>query len=118
MALDLPDALPGEVQAAADLLQRSGIGVVEAVAEDQDGALALAERSEGACERLAAERDLDLLVRRRVSAGDEVAEDGVLGLADRLVEARRRMRRRLHLARLLDRQGCLLGDLLQRRVPP
>ena len=49
-------------------------------------------------------------------AGDEVAEDRVLGLADRLIEARGGARRGAHFDRLLEWQGRLLGDLLERRL--
>jgi hypothetical protein len=78
--------------------------------------LALGERVERLRERLAAQRDLDLFVRQRPFAGDEVAKNRVLGLADGLVEARRRSRRSLDLVCLGDRQVRLFGDLLQRRL--
>src|SRR5215204_233087 len=117
MALDLTHALACEVERPADLLERPRLRVVEAVAEDEHGALTLRERPERTGEGLAAERDLDLLVGLRALARYEVPEHGVLGLSDRLVEARRRMRRRLHLARLLDGEACLLGDLLERGLP-
>src|SRR5215207_5399992 len=117
MALDLTHALACEVERPADLLERPRLRVVEAVAEDEHGALTLRERPERTGEGLAAERDLDLLVGLRALARYEVPEHGVFGLSDRLVEARRRMRRRLHLARLLDGEACLLGDLLERGLP-
>src|SRR5829696_1408839 len=114
MALDLTHALACEVERPAGLLERPRLRIVEAVAEDEHGALALRERPERTGEGLAAERDLDLLVGLQALARHEVAAHGVLGLSDRLIEARRRMRRRLHLARLLDGEACLLGDLLER----
>src|SRR5512132_4092917 len=79
---------------------------------------ALSERGERLLQRLAAQGELDLLVREELLAGEEVADDRVPLIADRLIEARRRPRRRAHLARLLDRQARLLGDFLQRRLPP
>src|SRR5215207_11658726 len=102
MALDLTHALACEVERPADLLERPRLRVVEAVAEDEHGALALCERPESTGEGLAAERDLDLLVGLGVLARHEVAEHRVLRLADRLVETRRGMRGGLDLARLLD----------------
>src|SRR6266480_5485729 len=86
LGLDLTDALAREPEPPADLLEGLRLGVVEPVAEDQHLALALRQRGEGFCEGLAAERDLDLLVGQRVVTCDKVAEDGVLLLADRLVE--------------------------------
>ena len=76
--LDLPDALARQPEPPADLLERLRLGVVEAVAEDEHLPLALREGRERLAERLAAQRDLDLLVRERPVAGDEVAEDRVL----------------------------------------
>src|SRR5207247_2202711 len=88
----------------------------EAVAEHEHLPLAVAERRERLLERLAAQRELDLLLGQRALAGDEVAEDGVLLVADGLVEAGGGAGGRAYLARLLDRQAGLLGDLLQRRL--
>ena len=96
--LDLADALPRQAKPAADLLQRLRLVVVEAVAEHKHLPLALAERSERLLERLAAEGELDLLLGKGTVAGDEVAEDGVLLVADGLIEARHRTRRGTHLA--------------------
>src|SRR5215204_128617 len=59
---------------------------------------------------------LGQLVRKRLVAGDEIAEDGVLLLADRLVEARGRSRSSLDLERLLEGEPRLLGDLRQVRL--
>src|SRR5688500_17899638 len=56
------------------------------------------------------------LVRKRLVAGDEIAEDRVLLLADRLVEARGGSRSGLDLERLLKGETCLLGDLGQVRL--
>ena len=67
-------------------------------------------------ERLAAEVELHGLLGQGLVAGDEVAEDCVLAVADRRVEARRRACRRPHLEHLLNREGRLVGDLLERRL--
>ena len=57
-----------------------------------------------------------MLLREGIVAGDEVPERRVVLLADRLVETRRRPRGGAHLTRLLDRQGRLGRDLLERRL--
>ena len=71
---------------------------------------------ERSLERLVAQAPLRLLLGKRAVAGHEVAEDGVLVLADRLVEARRGSSRGPHLGGLLKREPRLLGDLLERRL--
>src|SRR5712692_7439451 len=86
--LDLADALPRQAKPAADLLQRLRLVVVEPVAEHEHLPLALAERGERLLQRLAAQGELDQLVGEKPLVGDEVAEDGVLPVADRLIEAR------------------------------
>src|SRR6185503_10631008 len=55
-------------------------------------------------------------LRKRVLAGDEVAEDRVLLLADRLVEARRSTGSCPDLDRLLEWQAGFVRDLLERRL--
>src|SRR5207245_11376966 len=57
VVLDLADALAGQTEPPADLLQRLRVGVVEPVAEDQHLALALRERRQRLRERLAAQQD-------------------------------------------------------------
>src|SRR5712692_6712407 len=96
--LDLADALPRQAKPAADFLQRLRFVVVEAVAEHEHLPLTLAERGERLLQRLAAQGELDQLVREESRAGDEVAQDGVLLVADGLIEARRRPRGGTHLA--------------------
>ena len=116
LELDLPDALSREPEPPADLLERLRLGAGEPVAHHDDLALALGERGERVPERLAAQVELDGLLGQRLVAGDEVAEDGVLAVADRRVEARRRARRRAHLEHLLHGERRLVGDLLERRL--
>ena len=69
--LDLADALPRQAKPAADLLQRLRLVVVEAVAEHEYMPFALAERGERLLQRLAAQRELDLLIREELLAGEE-----------------------------------------------
>src|SRR2546427_12066364 len=69
--LDLTDALPRQAKPAADLLQRLRLVVVEAVAEHEHLPLALAERGQHLPERLAAQRELDFLLREEPLAGDD-----------------------------------------------
>src|SRR5262245_16735147 len=116
LQLDLTDALAGEPETAPDLLERLRLGVVEAVTQRQDLTLALLERAQRGRQRLRAKRDLDLLLRQRVVARDEVAEDRVLLLADGLVERCRRAGGGLHFERLLEREARFLRDLLERRL--
>src|SRR5262249_47006412 len=110
--LDLTHALAGQAETTADLLERLRLVVVETVAQSENLAPALVESGEGRLQRLAPERELDLLVRQWPFTGDEVAEHRFFLIPDGLVEARRRPGRRTHLAGLLDRQAGFLGDLL------
>src|ERR671935_734315 len=86
LRLDLAHPFARQAEAAADLLERLRLRVVEPVAQDQDLPLPVAQCAQRLRQRLAAQRDLDLLVGQWAVAGDEIAEDRVLGLADRLVE--------------------------------
>src|SRR5262245_55273087 len=118
MHFDLANPLARQAERPANLLERLRLQVGEAVAEADHLSLALGESGEAADEGLAAKRDLDLVLRRGPVAGDEVSEDRILLLADRLVEARRGPGRSLDLLRLLERQAGLLGDLRERRLAP
>src|SRR6478672_11858677 len=68
--LDLPYAFPRQAEAAADLLERLRLGVVEPVAEDDHRTVAVGKGVERIRERLGAEGVLDLLVGERPLAGD------------------------------------------------
>src|SRR5919201_3010194 len=116
--LDLAHALAGGPEPPPDLLERLRLGVVEPVAKLEHAPFPIRERRERGGQSLAAQRDLDLVLGERPVAGDEVPEDRVLLVADRLVEARRGPRGGEHLVRLRERQARLLGDLLERRLPP
>src|SRR5205809_6776964 len=83
--LDLTHALAGEAEPLADLLERLRLLVDEPVAQDEHLPLAFSERLERDRESLAAECALDAFLRQWFVAGDEVAEDGVLLVTDRLV---------------------------------
>ena len=73
----MPDALAGEAEPAADFLERLRLGVVEAVAQHENLTLAFLQRQQRCSQGLRAKRDLDLFLRERVVAGDEVPEDRV-----------------------------------------
>src|SRR4051794_36552660 len=86
LGLDLPHALAGDLEDAADFLERVRVPVADAVAEFDDLALAVGEGLEHLLDlvlehllRRALDRVVGLLVL------DEVAEVRVFGLADRAV---------------------------------
>ena len=90
LGLDLADALAGDLEDPADLFERVGVAVADAVAQLDDLALAVGQRLEHLLDlvlehllRGGADRALGRLVL------DEVAEVAVLALADRAVEADR-----------------------------
>src|SRR5262245_59033706 len=87
LRLDLADPLPGHVELLADLLERPGAPVLEAEPELEHAPLAARERVQHRLHLL-----LEQLVRRGLGRRegptvlDEVAEVGVLLLADRRLE--------------------------------
>ena len=62
-----------------------GLLAAEPVAELEHSAVALRERVERAVERFLLQASFGLFLRQRILAGDEIAEDRVFLLADRLV---------------------------------
>src|SRR3954469_10086705 len=87
VVLDLADALAGDVEGAADLLQRPRAAAGQAEAHLDDLALALGQGRQRAVDVLLAQvlrRDLKRRLGRLVL--DEVAELGLLLLADRLLQ--------------------------------
>src|SRR6266545_4730105 len=93
LVLDLPNALPGDVEGAADLVEGARMLPVQPVAELEHLALAARERAEDLPQRLLAERGLGLLVgKRQVLVGDEVAELRLVLVADGLLERDRCLR--------------------------
>ena len=63
MDFDLPDALSGQPERAADLFEGLRLVVGQAVAEADHASLTIGEGGEAADERLAPERSLDLVLR-------------------------------------------------------
>ena len=106
LGLDLPDALAGDRELLTDLFQ-SVVGVhADAEAHAQHALLARRQRGQDAGRRLA-QIGLDGGVERqhRVLVFDEVAEVGILLVADRRFEADRLLGDLHHLANLLQRHG-------------
>src|SRR6476619_889838 len=90
VVLDLPDALAGHVEGAADLLQRARPAAGQAEAHLDDLALALGQSRQRAVDVLLAQvlgGDLEGRLGRLIL--DEVAELGLLLLADRLLKGDR-----------------------------
>ena len=117
LGLDLADALAGDAELAADLFERAELAVLQAEAKDDDFALALGELAQ----RVANLRLEQLLrgelerVRHRL-VFDEVAEEGVAVLADRGFERDRVAGDVEHLADLVVRNVHRPGDLFLRRL--
>src|SRR4051794_19575751 len=118
LRLDLANPLAGHLEDPADLFERVGVAVAQAVAELDDLALAVRQRLEDAVDLV-----LEHLLRRRVDRRldavvlDEVAEVAVLALADGPIEADRVPADLHHPPRLLDRDAGFLRRLLDRRFP-
>src|SRR3954454_24413521 len=124
LRLDLADSLPREVELASDLFERPRSTVLESEPELEDPSLSTGQGVEHGLDLL-----LEELVRCCLGRGegpavlDEVAEVGVLLLADRRLERDRLLRDLDDLADLLGGDldllalGHRLGDLLDRRLP-
>src|SRR5215207_2274378 len=93
LVLDLADALARHVERAADLVERAGVLAAQAVAQLEHAALAVGQVLERLAQRLLGE-DLGCALVRRLGplVGDELAELGLLLVADRLLERDRRLR--------------------------
>src|SRR5215210_4294417 len=102
LVLDLADALARHVERAPDLVERARVLPAEAVAQLEHAALAVGEVLQRLAQRLL-RQDLGGALVRRLGAlvGDELAELGLLLVADRLLERDRR------LGRALDRVDLL-----------
>src|SRR5512142_852595 len=85
--LDLADALAGQAELAADLVERALAAVVQAEAEPDDGLLALREGGQHDLHLVAQQAVGDLVGRllAGIDAGHEVAERALPVLAHRLV---------------------------------
>src|SRR5579875_274232 len=115
LILDLPDALAGDVERAADLVERARMLATEAVAQLEDAALAVAQVLQRLAQRLLGEDLGGALVRGlRPLVRDELAELGLLLVADRLLQGDRSLRGALDRLDLLGLDPGDLGDLLGR----
>src|SRR2546423_489732 len=85
--LDLAHAFACDCEAAANLLERLRLAVAEAVAQGQHLSLPVFQERECPEQRLAPQRDLDLLFEWRAFACDEVGKDNIPLLTNWLVEA-------------------------------
>src|SRR5687768_14271755 len=115
LVLDLADPLARDIERAADLVEGARVLAAEPVAELEHAALAVGQVLERLAERLLGE-DLRRPLVRRLGAlvGDELAELGLLLVADRLLERHRRLRRALDRLDLLGLDARVLGDLVGR----
>src|SRR5437764_9833779 len=112
LVLDLADPLAGDVERAADLVERARVLTVEPVAKLEHTPLAQAQRSEDADQRRLAQFHLRGLVRQRLAlVRQEVAELRLLVVADRLLQRDRRLRAAADLLDLVRRQLDLARDL-------
>src|SRR5215217_4521514 len=117
VVLDLPDPLARDVERAADLLERERARAGEAEAHLDHLALALRERVERAPDVLLAEVLRRHLERRdRGLILDEVAQLGLLLVADRLLEGDGLLRHAQDVAHLARRALGLPRDLLRQRL--
>ena len=93
LVLDLADALARDVERPPDLVERARVLAAEAVAQLEHAALAVGEVLQRLAQRLLGEDLRGALVRRLGPlVGDELAELGLLLVADRLLERDRRLR--------------------------
>src|SRR5512135_655989 len=117
LVLDLANPLAGDVERAADLVERPRMLAVEPVAELEHLPFAARERAEDLAERLLAHRDLRLLVReRKVFIGEEVAELGFVLVPDGLLERHRRLRTATDVLDLVAAELEVATDLRRRRL--
>ncbi len=109
--LDLAHPLGRDAELAADLAQRGRLAAGDAVAQLDDLALALGQLVQRGVQRLGAERDVDLVLGARPVGRQQVAERGVVLLAERPVERRDGAGGVAQRAQLLDREVGLGGQL-------
>src|SRR3954467_12551813 len=117
VVLDLADALAGDAERLADLFEGARLAAGEPEAQLDHRTLALGKRRERRLDVGAAQRERRSLVGSLgVLVLDEVAELGVLLLADRLLERDGMLRHAQDLAHLVSRHLELLRDLLRLRL--
>src|SRR5437763_6800846 len=93
LVLDLADPLACHVERPPHLVERPRVLAVQPVPQLEDAALARREAAEHALQRRFPQLHLGDLVRKRlVLVGEEVAELGLLVVSDRLLERDRRLR--------------------------
>src|SRR5690349_4182877 len=114
LVLDLADALARHVERPPDLVERARVLAAEAVAQLEHAALAVGEVLQRLAQRLLGEDLRGALVRRLGPlVGDELAELGLLLVADRLLERDRRLGGALDRVHFLGIDAGDLGDLLR-----
>src|SRR5205814_6233120 len=92
LVLDLTNPLARDVERPPHLVERPRMLAVEPVAQFEDAALARGEAAEHALQRRFPQLHLGDLVRKRlVLVGEEVAELGLLVVSDGLLERNRRL---------------------------
>src|SRR5207344_702390 len=112
-------ALTRDVERPPDLVERSRLLAVEAVAQLEHAPLSLRESTEDRTQRLALHRRLrELVGQRSALVGEEVPELGLVVVADRLLERDRGLRAMADLLDLLGRHVELPRDLVGRRLAP
>src|SRR5919197_5835019 len=115
LVLDLADALARDVERPPDLVERARVLAAEAVPQLEHAALAVGEVLQRLAERLLGEDLRRALVRGlRALVGDELAELGLLLVADRLLERDRRLGGALDRFDLVGIDPRDVGDLLGR----
>src|SRR3954470_10216058 len=113
LVLDLADALARDVERAAHLVERAWVLAAEAVAQLEHAALAIREVLQRLAQRLLREDLRGALVGRLGPlVGDELAELGLLLVADRLLERDRRLGGALDRLDLVGLDARVVGDLL------
>src|SRR5918994_5142164 len=111
--LDLADPLAGDVERPPHLVQGARMLAAEPVAQLEHPALAVRELLQRLAQRLLREDLRGALVRRLGPlVGDELAELGLLLVADRLLERDRRLGGALDRVDLLRVDAGDVGDLL------
>src|SRR5215211_4323343 len=117
LVLDLADPLARHVERAPDLVQRPRVLAAEPVAQLEHATLAVREVLQRLAQGLLGEDVGGTLVRRLGPlVGDELAELGLLLVADRLLERDRRLGRALDRVDLLGIDAGDVGDLLRGRL--
>src|SRR3954468_24813912 len=119
LVLDLADALTRDVERPPDLVERARVLAAEAVAQLEHAAFAVREVLQRLAQRFLGEDLRSALVGRLGPlVGDELAELGLLLVADRLLERDRRLGRALDRVALLGIDARDLGDLVGRGLAP